>query len=172
MSEIIIVIILIMPVVLVIAVLNYTHKKRKTKTREEIGAYLDQITKEHRLHPGFRKKLVHQTVLVDGASSKIVVVNHKDNQFSHDIFSMDAIKNRKVVTVKQVIPLDEGSRKTEVITTQIGVEISFTKPEKEIFLVSYDHRDQSIFQMADMEKEARQLNEDLSRYTTPRLLSA
>ena len=172
MSDIIIVIILIMPVVLVIAVINYTHKKRRTKAHEELGVYLDQIIKKHRIHPGFRKKLVHQLVLVDGASGKIVVVNHKDNLFSHEIFSMNAIKNRKVITVKQVIPLDEGSRKTEVITTQIGVELSFTRPEKEIFLVSYDHRDQNIFQMAEMEKEARQLNEDLSHYTTPELLSA
>ena len=172
MSDIIIVILLIMPVVLVVTALNYTHKKRKSKAREELGTYMDQVTKEHRIRPAFKKKLIHQLVMVDGASGKIVVVNHKDNQFSHEIFSIDAIKNMKVITVKQVIPLDEGNRKTEVITTQVGVEISFTRPEREILLVSYDHRDQNIFQMAEMEKEARQLNEDLSRYKAPELLSA
>ncbi|MGZ3881120.1 MAG: hypothetical protein ACXVBF_07280 [Flavisolibacter sp.] len=172
MSDIIIVIILIMPVVLVIIALNYTHKKRKRKAREELGAYLDQLSKEHRIQSGFRKKLIHQLVMIDRTSAKMIVVNEKDNQFSHEIFSMDAIKSMKVITVKQAIPLDDGSRKTEIITTQVGVEISFTRPEKEILLVSYDHRDQSIFQMAEMETEARQLHEDISRYRTPELMSA
>ena len=136
MSDIIIVILVIMPVLLVIAGLNYSHKKRKRKAGEELSAYLYKLTNQHGINHSFRRTLVHQLILIDGTSRKLIVVNHRDNQFTHEMLSLDAIKSMKVTSVKQAFPVDEGNKRTEVITTQIGVEISFSKPDKELFLVS------------------------------------
>lgn len=157
MSEIIIALLLIVPVLLVIGILSYSHKKKKQKQQHKLSAYIRNVTGLNELKPGFKKHFVHQLVLIDSSSRKILVVNHHEN-LSHELLSLDYMKSAKVVTIKETIRTDDQSKKTEVITTQIGVEICFHKPEKEVFLIVYDHIEHNIFQMADLETEARELH--------------
>lgn len=157
MSEIVIALLLIIPVLLVIAILSYSHKKKKRKKQDKLSAYLHNATNESGFKPSFQKHLVHQLVLIDEGSRKILVVNHYEN-LSHEQLFLDYMKSVRVINLKETIKADDQKR-TEVITKQIGVEISFEKPEKEIFLVVYDHIEHTIFQMADLEKEARELQE-------------
>lgn len=157
MSEIIIALLLIVPVLLVIAVLSYSHKKKKQKKQDKLSAYIRDIAGLKDVKPGFQKHLVHQLVLIDNTSRKILVVNHHEN-LSHEQLSLDYIRSAKVVSLKETIRTDDQNKKTEVITTQIGVEVCFEKPEKEIFLIVYDHIEHNVFQMADLETEARELH--------------
>jgi hypothetical protein len=171
MSEIVIALLLIIPVVLVIAILSYSHKKQKGKKKNKLFAYLQEVTSQSGFKPNFQKHLVHHLVLVDEKLRKILVVHHPENNLSHEQFSLDYIRSAKVVNLKESIPGDDQNKKAEVITTQIGVEISFEKPEKEVFLVVYDHIEHNIFQMADLEKEARELHEEIAKAKVRQLIA-
>jgi len=96
--------------------------------------------------------------------------SHPFKSLSHEQLSLDYIKTVKVVNLKETIKADDQKR-TEVITRQIGVEISFEKLEKEIFLVVYDHIEHNIFQMADLEKEARELQEVITKAKARQLVA-
>lgn len=169
MSEILIALLLIIPVLLVIAVLSYSHKKKKRKKQDKLSAYLHNATGGSEFKPSFQKHLIHQLVLIDDSSRKILVVNHHES-LSHEQLSLDYIKTVKVVNLKETIKADDQKR-TEVITRQIGVEISFEKLEKEIFLVVYDHIEHNIFQMADLEQEARELQEVITKAKARQLVA-
>jgi hypothetical protein len=161
MSEIVIALILLAPVLLVVLLLNNSRKKQKKKTQEKLSAYLGVIIPGG-ITKSFQKQLVHQLVIIDEGSRRILLVNHHEHPLSHEQYSLDYIKTLKVANIKQTIR-DEQSKKTEVITTHIGVEIGFEKPDKEILIVFYDHMKHSIFHMADMEKEAWELHEKIAK---------
>ena len=170
MSEIVIALLLIVPVLLVIAVLSYSHKKKKQKKQDKLSAYVDEVMDQPGLKPTCQKNLVHQLILIDENLRKILVFNHHED-LSHQQLSLDYLKTVKVVTLKETIKADDQSKKVEVITKQIGVELFFEKPEKKIFLVVYDHIEHNIFQMADLEKEARDLHEVITRVKVRQLVT-
>ena len=169
MSEILITLLLIVPILIVIAIVSYSHKKRKRKQHDKLSAYLHEATGGAGFKPDFQKHLVHQLVLINEGSRKILVVGHHED-LSHEQLSLDYIKTVKVINLKETIKADDQKR-TEVITKQIGVEISFEKPEKEIFLVVYDHIEHNIFQMADLEKEAQELQEIITKAKVRQLVA-
>jgi hypothetical protein len=169
MSEIIITLLLIVPILVVIAILSYSHKKRKRKQQDKLSAYLHEAAGGAGFQPAFQKHLVHQLVLIDEGSRKILVVSHHGD-LSHEQLSLDYIKTVKVINLKETIKADDQKR-TEIITKQIGVEVSFEKPEKEIFLVVYDHIEHNIFQMTDLEKEARELQEIITKAKVRQLVA-
>jgi len=171
MSEIVIVLLLLVPVFLVVAILNRSHKKQKKKAQDRLSDYLNERTEELGMKHSFRKQLVHQLVIIDDIARKILVVSGRD-QFSHELYSLDFIKTLRVVNQKQSFIVDEKSKKSETITTQVGVEIAFEKPQKEIFLTLYDHVEHNIFQMADLEKEAWQLHERITKAKIHQLINA
>jgi hypothetical protein len=171
MSEIVIALLLIVPVLLVIVVLSYSHKKQKRKKQNKLSAYLYEVTDQPGFKPGFQKHLLHQLVLIDESSRKILVIGHHENNFSHEQLSLDYIKSIKVVNLKETVKADHQNKKTEVITTQIGVEIVSEKPGKEIFLIVYDHIEHNIFQMADLEEEARELQDIITKAKAQQLVA-
>jgi hypothetical protein len=170
MSEILIALLLIVPVLLVIAVLSYSHKKKKRKKQDKLSAYVHEVMDQPGFTPVFQKNLVHQLVLIDESLRKILVFNHHET-LSHQQLSLDYLKTVKVVTLKETIKVDDQSKRMEVIAKQIGVELVFEKPDKEIFLVVYDHIEHNIFQKADLEKEARELHEIISKAKAGQLVA-
>ena len=170
MSEIVIILLLLAPVLLVVLILNNSRKKQKKKKQEKLTAYLHSITDEAGMKHSFQKQLIHQMVIIDESSRKIIVVNQREPHLSHEQYSLDFIKMLKVTNLKQSIA-GEQNKKAEVITTEIGVEITFEKPDKEVFLVFYDHIEHNIFQMADLEKEAWQMHERITKARIHQLIN-
>ena len=170
MSEIVIIASLLAPVLLVLFILNRSRNKQRKKAKDRLAAYLHEITNENGMRHGFQKQLAHQMVTIDESSRKVLIVDHRENDLTHELHSLDFIKTLKVVNLKQTIP-HERNKTTEVITTQIGVEIVFEKPEKEIFLVFYDHTEHNIFQMAELEKEAWQLHGRITKAKIRQLIN-
>jgi hypothetical protein len=156
MSEILIALLLIVPVLLVIAILSRSHKKEKKRQMDKLSAYLFEVTDGFGSKIDFQKHLVHQFIVIDETSRKLLIVDHHEN-LSHECLSLEYMRSAKVVILKDTIRADDQSKKTETITKQIGVELVFERPEKEIVLVVYDHIEHNIFQMADLEKEAGEL---------------
>lgn len=165
MSEIVIALLLIVPVLIVTAVLSYSHKKKKKKKTDKLAAYVHEVTDQPAFKPHFQKHLVHQLVVIDEGLQEILIVNHHKDNLTHQQFSIDNIGSAKVVSLKETIRIDD--KRTELITSQIGVEIRFKKPEKEVFLVVYDHIEHNIFQMADLENEARELHKRITGTKVP-----
>ena len=173
MSEIIVVVLLIVPVVLAVIVLNYLNKKQKRKAHNKLSAYASEITNQLQIKQSFWKRLPYQLIIIDDESREILVVDYNDNNhLSHELLSLDMIESLKVVRLKQAVSLGERNKKTEAIITQIGLEVCFTKPRKEIFLVVYDHVAHNNLQMAELEKEARQLHDDINKFRVPQMISA
>lgn len=170
MSEIVIILLLLAPVLLVVFILNNSRKKQKKKKQEKLSAYLHSITDQAGMKHSFEQQLIHQMVIIDESSRKIIVVNQREHHLSHEQYSLDFIKTVKVVNVKQTIP-GEQNKKGEVITTEIGVEIVFEKPDKEVFLVFYDHTEHTIFQMAELEKAASQMQERITKARIQQLVN-
>lgn len=164
MSEIIVVLLILIPVLLVFIVLSYSHKKKKKKTQAKILVYLHGLTNQLKIKHSFVRCLPHQMVLIDKDARILVVVDHKTDQFSHKWFSLDDIKSLKVINLKQTIPLDDKSKRPDIITTEIGVEICLHEMQQEIFLTVYDHTVHHILQMAELEKEAWQIHECINKY--------
>lgn len=171
MSEIIVAILLIVPVALAVVLLNKANKRQKKEAHNKLSAYVSQITHQLQFKQSFWRRLLYQLVLIDDEAREMVIVNHKGH-LSHKLFSLDMIENIKVISLKQTVSFADTGKKASVVTTQIGVEIIFTKPRQEIFLVVYDHIAHNIFQMADLENEARQLHDDINKFRTSKLISA
>ena len=170
MSEIVVALLLLAPVLLVVLLLINSRKRQKKKTQEKLSAYLRGIADQVGIKYSFQKELIHQIVIIDESSRKILVIDHREHPLSHEQFSLDFIKTLRVVNLKQTIR-NEQDKKAEVITTQIGVEIAFEKPDKEILIVFYDHIEHNIFQMAELEKEAWQLHENITRARIRQLIN-
>ena len=168
MSEIVIVLLLIVPVLLVIVILSRSHKKQKKKQMDKLSAYLFEATDGFGSKIDFQKHLVHQFIVIDETSRKLLIVDHREN-LSHECLSLEYMRSAKVVSLKDTVRANDQNKKTETITKQIAVELAFERPEKEILLVVYDHIEHNIFQMADLEKEAGELCKVLTKAKTRQL---
>lgn len=146
--------------------------KRKKKTQAKILVYLHGLTNQLKIKHSFVQCLHHQMVLIDKDVRKLLVIDHSSDQFSHKWFSLDDIKSLKVISRKQASPPANKSKKHDVITTKIGVEICFNGAQQEMFLTVYDNTEHTILQMAELEKEAWQLHDYINKFKLPQLVSA
>lgn len=162
MSEILIVALLMVPVFIVVAILNNSNRKRKKKAQDRLTAYLHEVAGAETLSHSFQKQLVHQTIVLDEKAAKVFVVDHRGAALSHEVYSLAAIKNLKVLNLKQTLPAETAGQKPETFTTEIGVELLLDKTGERKFLVAYDHVEHNIFQLAGFEKEAAQLLERIA----------
>lgn len=158
MSDILITLLLLVPILIVIAILNYASKKHKKRVKDKILAYLQEVSKQAGIVSNYQKHLIHQTVAIDEKSRKLLIVEHEGIFFSHDIYAFDDISDIKMVHQKQSVGSDEKGRKTEQLTTKIGLEISPGKKGTTTFLTFYDHIEHNIYQMARLEQEALELH--------------
>lgn len=154
---------LVVPIVVVIALLKYAQGKQKKKSRAKVAAYLHKVTEQAEIIPSYQKRLVHQLVIVDEQNRKLLVIGHRNATLSHDVFSLDETNSIKVFNHKKTLMASENDRKPETFTTQIGVELTIEKTGTQQFLTLYDHVEHSIYNMAELEKEAWQLKERIAR---------
>jgi len=155
MSEVIIVLLLLVPVLIAIFILNRSQRKHKRNEQEKLLNYVDPVIKETGISPDFRKQLVHQFIVMDEKKRKLLLVNWKDFEFSHELHSLQEIKSLSVQTVKQNM-IEEGTSKPDIVTTQVGIEMKLQNDEKR-FLVFYNHTVHSVFQIPEMTAEATAL---------------
>jgi hypothetical protein len=161
MSDIIIALLLIVPIIIVVVTINRTNKRRKKKAQKRINAYITEATRQTGITNYYRNQLVHQTVIIDESSRKMLIIDHKGEAFSHNAYPLDALKGSLIMNDKQSFTPEGKGQKPEHITTRIGVKVTFEKNGTEQFLVLYDYLEHSIYQMADLEKEACQLHDKI-----------
>jgi len=151
MSEIVgIALLLLVPIFIVIAILNIANVKRRKKAQNRIHEYITEATKKTGITIHYQKQLIHQTIIIDEKSRKLLIIDHKGIAFSYDLCPLDTVKRIEVIHQKQ-----------EHITTKIGVELSLGKTGEEKFLTLYDYVEHNIYQLADFEREARQLQDKI-----------
>lgn len=171
MSDLVITLLLIVPIFIVIVILNKVNKKRKKIAQKRINTYITEATSQTRITNYYRKQLIHQTVIIDESSRKLLIVDHKDDVFSHEVYPLDAIKGAFIIKDSQSYTPEGKGQKQEHIITKIGVKVVFDKSSAEQFLVFYDYQEHNIYQMADFEKEACQLHDKIkkdNRVTNPK----
>lgn len=172
MATIWIVILLMVPVVGVIAALNISHKKQQQKADKRISVYLQQIMEQTGLINSFQKNLSHQLVILDDVNRKLLVIDHVDQTYSHTLYELDDIKGIEVIN-KRVMAADERNKKAAGFTSQVGLEIipaDGSDPKK--LLVFYDHLKHSVYLMAEMEQEAKQLGQRIKEAKTKKQIVA
>jgi hypothetical protein len=151
------------PIVIVIVTINITNKRRRKKTQKRINTYITEATRQTGITNYYRKQLVHQTVIIDENSRKLLIIDHKGEVFSHDAYPLDVLKGSFIMNDKQSFTPEGKGQKPEHITTRIGVKVTFEKNGTEQFLTLYDYLEHSIYQMADLEKEACQLHDKIKK---------
>ncbi|HEX6430294.1 MAG TPA: hypothetical protein VF008_21530, partial [Niastella sp.] len=92
MSDIVITLLLIVPIFIVIVILNKGNKNRRKKAQKRINAYITEATRQTGITNYYRKQLIHQTVIIDESSRKLLIIEHKGEAFSHDLYPLDVIK--------------------------------------------------------------------------------
>jgi len=163
MTDIGIALLLLVPIVIVIIILNNSTKQRKKKAQKKINAFVAEATRQTGITNYFRKQLVHQTVIMDERNKKLLLIDHKDDVFSFNIYPLDAIKNVLVLNETQsFMPQGKGQR-PENLTTRIGIEITFKKGDDEKFLTLYDYLEHNVYTMRDFEKEAHELRDTIEK---------
>ncbi len=163
MSVLSVAILVLIPVCLVIAFLNHNSKKRKKIGQEKLSVYLQAVIEQTGIVPAYQKRLIHQLVVLDEKNRKLLLIDHKNSTFSYNLYPFDSIKNIKVLQQKQTMTLDKG-QKSETYITHIGVGVTLENPGTELLLTSYDHVEHTIYQMADYEKEAWEVYENMKKF--------
>ena len=163
MTDIGIALLLLVPIVIVIIILNNATKQRKKKAQKKINAYISEATRQTGITNYFRKQLVHQTVIMDERNKKLLLIDHKDDVFSFNVYPLEAVKNVLVLNETQsFMPQGKGQR-PETLTTRIGLEITFKKGDEEKFLTLYDYLEHNVYAMRDFEKEAHELRDKIEK---------
>jgi hypothetical protein len=150
------------PIIIVVVTINITNKRRRKKAQKKINAYITEATRQTGITNYYRKQLVHQTVIIDENSRKMLIIDHKGDAFLHNTYPLDALKGALINDKQSFTPEGKG-QKPEHITTRIGVKVTFEKNGTEQFLILYDYLQHSIYQMADLEKEACQLHDKIKK---------
>lgn len=163
MTDIGIALLLLVPIVIVIIILNNTVKQRKKKAQKKINAYIAEATRQTGITNYFRKQLVHQTVIMDERNKKLLIVEHKDDFFSFDVYPLDAVKNVLVLNETQSFTPQGKGQRPENLTTRIGLEITFKKGDDGKFLTLYDYLEHNVYAMRDFEKEAHELRDKIEK---------
>ena len=167
MSELIIAILLLLPIVIVVVVLNYSNKQKKKKAEQRISDYLAAVLGESSMQSSRQKRLVHQSVVVDVIQRKLLVIEQKEDVFSHQIYPLQSIKRIDLRSLQQTVPAEPG-QKSESLVTQIGLALSFTDGNAEHFLTFYDMLEHDIYQKAELEKDAVQFQQWLVKEKSSR----
>lgn len=163
MTDIGIALLLLVPIVIVIIILNNAVKQRKKKTQKKINAYIAEATRQTGITNYFRKQLIHQTVIMDERNKKLLLIEHKDDVFSFNVYPLDAVKNVLVLNeTKSFTPEGKGQRPENLIT-RIGLEITFKKGDDEKFITLYDYLEHNVYALRDFEKEAHELRDKIEK---------
>lgn len=157
MSETIIVLLLIVPIALVIFMLNNSNHKRKTRERTKIHEYIAGAIKQTGVENNYQQQLIFQTIIIDEQNKKLLVIDHKEVPFSHEVLSLEQIRDTRVISDKYSFKSDDKMRRQESVTTRIGVSLLPERSGTESILTLYDHIEHNIYQMPDFEKAAQQL---------------
>lgn len=163
MTDIGIALLLLVPIVIVIIILNNATKQRKKKAQKKINACITEATRQTGITNYFRKQLVHQTVIMDERNKKLLLIDHKDDVFSFNVYPLDAVKNVLVLNETQSFAPQGKGQRPENLTTRIGLEISFKKGDDDKFLTLYDYLEHNVYAMRDFEKEAHELRDKIEK---------
>lgn len=165
MSEVIIVLIILAPVFIVVAILNRSRKRQEKAEQEKLATYLRPLLSKINGSPAYERKLVYQYLVLDEKEGKLLVVNWKDVDFSHEWHRLEDFRSLSVQTIRQDVAKD-GSARAETITAAIGIEMTRKETAEKMFLTFYSHLEHSIYQMADFTTDAGQLCEKLNAVKT------
>jgi hypothetical protein len=159
MSEIFIVLILLIPIAIGAILVNSSHKKQKKKKQEAYLKNLEQVKAETGFHPTYTKHLHTQLIALDEVNRKLLVIDNKNDVYSHTLFDLTDLKSYDLKHVKETVLL-EGGKKSETFTSLMGLDIvPAANGERSKLIVFYDHHEHNIMSIQVIEKEALQLKE-------------
>lgn len=160
MSQVMIALLLLVPIIIVVIILNTVHKSSKKRTQTKIHQYILDVMRETSVVSHHHEQLINQTVIIDQKTRRLLVIDHKQEPFSYNLYHLDLIKNVQVSQQQLTV------QKAERITTHIGIEL---KPA-DTFICLYDYHQHNVFQMADFEKAANALKETIDKARNKTLL--
>jgi hypothetical protein len=163
MSEVMIALLLLVPIFIVVIILNTVHRSSKKKIQAKIHQYITEVMRENAIVSHYHKQFIHQTVILDEKSRRLAVIDHKEEPFSFEAYHLSHIDSVQVVHQKLTVMEDDKGKKTDNITTNIGVELKSDKAEAAKMITLYDYVDHSIHQMPDFEKEAWHLKDRIEK---------
>ena len=163
LETIVIALLLLVPIFIVIAILKIANRKRRKKAQGKILNSISEATKQTGITDHYQKQLIHQTVIIDEKNRKLLIIDHHNVPSSFSVYPLGAISSVEVINDKHSFLINGKGEKHERITMKIGIELTFEKAGEVKFLILYDYLEHNIYQMADLEKEAHQLQDTIKK---------
>jgi hypothetical protein len=158
MSELFIVLILMIPIVIGAILVNSSHKKQKKKKQDAYLKYLNQVIAGTGFNPTYKKILHTQMLALDEVNRKLLLIDRKNDAYSHAFFDLTALKSYDLKHVKETVLL-EGGKKSETFTSLMGLDLIPGNGESSKLIVFYDHHEHNIMSLQVIEKEALQMKD-------------
>lgn len=154
MSEAYLLSVILGVIALVIILLNYSNNKKNKRIKDQYLFYFSTIKPETGIEGGDLVQLVHQFIVLDEVTRKLLVIDRTEKTFTHTLYEQGEIKIANLKSIAQ--PVNSGPGSSEQITTQSGINIiSKDSVGRDTFIVFYDHAHQNVSVRVEMENKAR-----------------
>ena len=150
-----IVLIMLAPIIVTVVWMNSIQKRQRRQKGQQHIRYLNQVIEETGINITFQKQLVYQTVILDENARKLLVIYLKGNGW-YNLINIGKIKGLNII--KEPPGLPWGNQKyAELFPTKVAIEIESSEDDGSEQIVFYDHIEQNVHVLPEMEREATRL---------------
>src|SRR5215218_2062108 len=156
MSHITIAAILIGAIAVICLLLLISHNKQKRKAMNQIAYRFSNIGSENNLSFSSQEILKDCVFGLDGLHRKILIIRRSNDQYNTTVISLDELKGCSVKKIFGSIDVgDLKNKKLEQHLQEIVLQFEFDNTKLPIEVSFFDHTENSIYQLQEMEQKAR-----------------
>lgn len=165
MSHIIVAGILIASITALVLLLYFIANKQKQKSMKQLSYQLSQVGSKYNLSFASQEVLKDYVFGIDGRKRKILLIHRlQDDVYQDEVIDLDEIKT---CSVKKIYgSIKQGAlknKKLEQHLTKIVLHFEFSNNKPPVELCFYEHIQNSIYQIYEMEQKARHWQAILSK---------
>ena len=156
MSTIIVAAILVGAIMAICLLLISIANKQKNKKMNQLLNRFSEFGTAHNLSFSSQQVLNNCIIGLDGINRKLLVLTQIDNTLFDDyVIDLDEVRN---CTVKKhygnIKPGDLKNKKLETYLERVALKFEFNNEKESIEVTFYNHIDNSVYQIAEIEQKA------------------
>jgi hypothetical protein len=95
--------------------LNNSNRKRKNRERTKIHEYIAGAIKQAGIKNNYQQQLIYQTIIIDEQNKKLLVIDHKETPFSHEVLSLEHVRDTRVISDKYSFKSDDKMKRQRLL---------------------------------------------------------
>jgi hypothetical protein len=153
-------------------VLVAQSKKQTNRRKQQLMNEFSRIGAAHDLSFTAQEILKNQVIGLDGIRRKIVVVEEKENKFSHFIIDVNEVKDCTLQKNSFSIPAQAKNDSNEVYLNKISLQFDFKKPmQPQATIVFYDNVQNHVYEILELETKAKEWRSVVTKLITQKSLA-